>query len=86
MEAEGGAGAAHEKEASGAGENKEVAGTASTNGSEKDDLSAIMPGWFFEISPMWPGLINSLLISPSSGRLWPSEWIFVTSSGLSVYL
>ncbi|XP_042405534.1 spermidine synthase 1-like [Zingiber officinale] len=65
MKAEGGAGAAHEKVASGAGEKEDASGTASTNGSlgsAKDDLSAVMPGWFFEISPMWPGEAHSLKV------------------------
>ncbi|XP_074558457.1 spermidine synthase 1-like [Curcuma longa] len=65
MEGEGGAGAVHEKVASRTREEEEAAGVASTNGSlvsAKDDLSAILPGWFFEISPMWPGEAHSLKV------------------------
>ncbi|KAG6525477.1 hypothetical protein ZIOFF_015433 [Zingiber officinale] len=40
---------------------EEVASAVSTNkslGLAKDDLSVIMPKWFFKISPMWPGELN----------------------------
>ncbi|XP_074583278.1 spermidine synthase 1-like [Curcuma longa] len=65
MEAEGGAGVALEKAASGAAAKEEVAGASSANvsvGSSQDGISSIKLGWFSEISPMWPGEARSLQV------------------------
>ncbi|XP_042403721.1 spermidine synthase 1-like [Zingiber officinale] len=65
MEAEGGAGVALEKAASGAGAKEEVAGASSASvsvGSSQDGISTIKLGWFSEISPMWPGEAHSLQV------------------------
>lgn len=73
MEAEGGAGVALEKAASGAGAKEEVAGASSASvsvGSSQDGISTIKLGWFSEISPMWPGLLRYTPFFQEISAIW----------------
>ncbi|WOK95213.1 spermidine synthase 1 [Canna indica] len=57
MEVEGIVEAAGDNASKKAGENEEVGSMVAANG-----ISAVMPGWFSEISPMWPGEAHSLKV------------------------
>lgn len=37
----------------------ETEGNAENNNSNNDHISSVIPGWFSEISPMWPGMFLS---------------------------
>ncbi|KAG8080835.1 hypothetical protein GUJ93_ZPchr0007g4133 [Zizania palustris] len=45
---------------------RESGDAAAAGGGEQAGISAVIPGWFSEISPMWPGEAHSLKVEKSS--------------------